>query len=109
MGIYCQSRGNVKPGREQLDIGAGPRLLNHVLFPDSKIGWLPFGSVAGRHIIDREKPAAVFASAPPFTALLLGVRLKAHAHVPPAADVSPNERPRKPLADIAYWNDPPRR
>ena len=67
-------------------LGAGPRLLNHVLFPDSKIGWLPFGSVAGRHIIDREKPAAIFASAPPFTALLLGVRLKAHAHVPLAAD-----------------------
>lgn len=67
-------------------LGAGPRLLNHILFPDSKIGWLPFGSVAGRHIIDREKPAAIFASAPPFTALLLGVRLKAHAHVPLAAD-----------------------
>jgi hypothetical protein len=67
-------------------LGVGPRLLNHVLFPDSKIGWLPFGSVAGRHIIDREKPAAIFASAPPFTALLLGVRLKAHAHVPLAAD-----------------------
>jgi glycosyltransferase involved in cell wall biosynthesis len=67
-------------------LGAGPRLLNHVLFPDSKIGWLPFGSVAGRHIIDREKPAAIFASAPPFTALLLGVRLKAHAHVPLATD-----------------------
>jgi len=67
-------------------LGAGPRLLNHVLFPDSKVGWLPFGSVAGRHIIDREKPAAIFATAPPFTALLLGVRLKAHAHVPLAAD-----------------------
>ena len=67
-------------------LGAGPRLLNHVLFPDSKVGWLPFGSVAGRHIIDREKPAAIFATAPPFTALLLGVRLKAHAHVPLAVD-----------------------
>jgi hypothetical protein len=67
-------------------LGAGPRLLNHLLFPDSKVGWLPFGSVAGRHIIDREKPAAIFASAPPFTALLLGVRLKAHAHVPLASD-----------------------
>ncbi len=67
-------------------LGAGPRLLNHVLFPDSKVGWLPFASVAGRHIIDQEKPAAILASAPPFTALLLGVRLKAHAHVPLATD-----------------------
>jgi hypothetical protein len=67
-------------------VNAGPRRLNYLLFPDSKVGWLPFGSVAGRHIIDREKPAAIFASAPPFTALLLGVRLKAHAHVPLAVD-----------------------
>ncbi len=67
-------------------LGAGPRRLNYLLFPDSKIGWLPFGSVAGRHIIDRERPAAIFASAPPFTALLLGVRLKAHARVPLATD-----------------------
>jgi len=27
----------------------------------------------------------------------------------PAADVSPNERPRKPLSDIASWNEPPHR
>jgi len=27
----------------------------------------------------------------------------------PAADVSANERPRKPLSDVAYWNEPPRR
>lgn len=27
----------------------------------------------------------------------------------PAADVSPNERPRKPLSEIAFWNEPPAR
>ncbi len=64
----------------------GARLLNYLLFPDSKVGWLPFGSVAGRHIIDAEKPAAIFATSPPFTSLLLGVRLKAHAHVPLVLD-----------------------
>ncbi len=26
----------------------------------------------------------------------------------PAPDVSPNERPRKPLSEIAFWNDSPR-
>jgi hypothetical protein len=67
-------------------LGNGPRLLNYLLFPDSKVGWLPFGLAAGRHIIDREKPAAILASAPPFTSLLLGVRLKARAHVPLALD-----------------------
>lgn len=67
-------------------LGHGPRLLNYVLFPDSKAGWLPFASVTGRHIIDRERPAAIFATAPPFTSLLIGVRLKAHAHVPLVVD-----------------------
>jgi hypothetical protein len=67
-------------------LGAGPRLLNYLLFPDSKIGWFPFASPAGRGIIDREKPAAIFATAPPFTALLLGVRLKAHGHIPLVCD-----------------------
>ncbi len=67
-------------------LGKGPRLMNYLLFPDSKAGWYPFGSVAGRHIIDREQPAVVFATGPPFTSLLLGVRLKAHAHVPLVLD-----------------------
>ena len=30
-------------------LGAGPRRLNYLLVPDSKVGWLPFGSAAGRH------------------------------------------------------------
>ena len=67
-------------------LGRGPRLLNYLLLPDSKAGWFPFASVAGRHIIDRERPAAIFATAPPFTSLLLGVRLKAHGHLPLVAD-----------------------
>jgi len=68
--------------------GAGrlARALNYLAFPDAKVGWFPFGSVAGRHLVDREKPAAVFATAPPFTSLLLGVRLKAHGHVPLVLD-----------------------
>jgi hypothetical protein len=67
-------------------LGVAPRLLNYFLFPDPKVGWLPFGSIIGRHVIDREKPAAIFATTPPFTSLMLGVRLKAHAHVPLVID-----------------------
>lgn len=82
----------MRSGRSRLkpvlrnSLGKGVRLFNYFLFPDSKAGWFPFGSVAGRHIIDQEKPAAIFATAPPFTALLLGVRLKAHAHIPLVVD-----------------------
>ncbi len=67
-------------------IGRGPRLLNALMFPDSKAGWFPFASHIGRHIIDDQKPAAIFATAPPFTAHLLGVRLKAHGHIPLCSD-----------------------
>lgn len=66
--------------------GRLPRLLNHLALPDAKVGWLPFASVSGRHIIDRERPAAILATAPPFTALLVGVRLKAHGHIPLVSD-----------------------
>ncbi|MEO0081402.1 MAG: glycosyltransferase [candidate division WOR-3 bacterium] len=82
----------LRPVRSRLNpmlsrsLGRGPRLLNYLLFPDSKAGWFPFASVAGRHIIDRERPAAIFATGPPFTALLVGVRLKAHGHLPLVAD-----------------------
>ncbi|MEO0085385.1 MAG: glycosyltransferase [candidate division WOR-3 bacterium] len=66
--------------------GRLPRLLNQLVLPDAKAGWLPFASVAGRHIIDRERPAAILATSPPFTALLVGVRLKTHARVPLVSD-----------------------
>ncbi|MFO7651938.1 MAG: hypothetical protein R6X13_11430, partial [bacterium] len=67
-------------------LGRGPRLLNALMFPDSKAGWFPFASQIGRHIIDDQKPAAIFATAPPFTSHLLGVRLKAHGHIPLCSD-----------------------
>jgi hypothetical protein len=67
-------------------LGAGPRILNALMFPDSKAGWFPFGSQIGRHIIDDQRPAAIFATAPPFTSHLLGVRLKAHGHIPLCSD-----------------------
>lgn len=62
------------------------RVVNAVLLPDAKVGWLPFASVVGRHVIDREKPDAILATSPPFTALLIGVRLKAHGHIPLVVD-----------------------
>jgi hypothetical protein len=108
----------LRPARSRLSpalprgLGRGPRLLNYVLFPDSKVGWFPFGSVAGRHIVDREKPAVIFATSPPFTSLLLGVRLKAHAHVPLVADfrdpwptgfAGPPRHLRVPLAAVRRY------
>jgi len=67
-------------------LGRGPRLLNYLLFPDSKAGWLPFAERAGRRILGDQKPDAVFATAPPYTALVLGLRLKVLGHIPLVCD-----------------------
>lgn len=85
LNLLRPSKSKLKPVLSKT-LGRGPRLLNYLLFPDSKAGWFPFASRIGRHIIDREKPAAIFATGPPFTALLLGVRLKAHGHIPLVTD-----------------------
>jgi hypothetical protein len=82
----------LRPARARLrpvlsrHLGRGPRLLNYFLFPDAKAGWLPFAVRAGRRIIEQEKPAAIFATAPPFTALLVGSRLKAVSRLPLVLD-----------------------
>lgn len=55
------------------------KLINFILFPDSKIGWLPFAWHAGKKAIRELKPKAIFATAPPWTALLIGSKL-AHDH-----------------------------
>ncbi len=81
-----------RPRRRRLEpvlgryLGRGPRLLNHLLFPDSKVGWLPFAEPAGRRIIREQRPDAVFATGPPFTTFLLGLRFKAFGHLPLVCD-----------------------
>jgi len=86
--LFNVLRAKAKRLRPALSGGPGvlSRLLNYLLFPDPKVGWLPFGSIIGRHVVDRERPSAIFATTPPFTSLMLGVRLKAHAHVPLVVD-----------------------
>ncbi len=50
--------------------------LNKLLFPDAKIGFLPFAFFLSKKIIEKEKPSFIFATAPPYTVLLLGLLLK---------------------------------
>lgn len=67
--------------------GRGPaRLASLLLYPDSKVGWVPFALRRGLKLIEEERPNAVFATAPPFSALLLGLRFKARGHLPLIAD-----------------------
>lgn len=62
------------------------RLPNFVLLPDAKIGWLPFALRAGRRAIAQYQPRVIFATAPPWTALLAGVRLARESGRPLVAD-----------------------
>ena len=51
-------------------------------FPDERIGWLPAARREGREIIKTWRPDAIFASAPPYTTLLIGYCLSKATGVP---------------------------
>jgi hypothetical protein len=57
-----------------------------VRFPDDAIGWYPYGVGEGRTLLKTWRPEIVFASAPPFTTLLIGRRLARIAGVPWVAE-----------------------
>jgi glycosyltransferase involved in cell wall biosynthesis len=76
------------PGRplSQAGLGRTSRLANILCFPDAKAGWFPFARRLGRKLIQDEHPDAIFASAPPFTALMIGAALKRDSGLPLVSD-----------------------
>jgi glycosyltransferase involved in cell wall biosynthesis len=62
------------------------RLANILCFPDAKAGWFPFARNLGLRILRDERPDAMFASAPPFTALMVGAALKRASGLPLVSD-----------------------
>ena len=50
--------------------------------PDPQIGWLPYGIASGRKMLSGWRPDVLFASAPPFTTLLIGRSLARRFHLP---------------------------
>lgn len=65
---------------------SGARLLNFILLPDAKVGWIPFAIREGKRLIQALKPKAVFATAPPWSALLIGLKLAQKGNLPFIAD-----------------------
>jgi hypothetical protein len=55
---------------------------NLVNFPDAQIGWLPAGVRGGRKILAGWAPDLIFASAPPFTTLLIARALGRRGGIP---------------------------
>jgi hypothetical protein len=76
------------PGRPMKSGSAGRsgRLANVVCFPDAKAGWFPFAFEQGGEVIQREHPDVILATAPPFTALMVGAALKRYSGLPLVAD-----------------------
>jgi len=72
--------------------------LIHV--PDLRIDWLKTAVPAGRRLIDEWKPDIIFASAPPFTGLILASRLSRVFNIPWVADF------RDLWVDDAYYSEP---
>ncbi len=61
--------------------------ISQALFiPDNKIGWYPFAVHLGRQLLERGGFDAVLASAPPYTASLVGSRLASEARLPLVLD-----------------------
>lgn len=50
--------------------------------PDDKIGWLPLGTRLGQRVMAEEAIDLIWATAPPYTAFLIGAGLKRASHKP---------------------------
>lgn len=56
--------------------------MNLTNIPDNRAGWLPDALKVGRQLLDAWRPDVIFASGPPFTALLVGYFLSRRYRLP---------------------------
>lgn len=62
-------------------------VLSQLLFvPDNKVGWIPYALRAGKRELRARPYDAILATAPPYTALLVGDRLSAQSGLPLVLD-----------------------
>ncbi|MEO0072353.1 MAG: glycosyltransferase [candidate division WOR-3 bacterium] len=60
--------------------------LNFFLYPDAKRFWIPFAWRLGKKIIEQENPDVILATSPPFSALIVGWKLKREFKIPLITD-----------------------
>ena len=58
----------------------------YLFIPDNKIGWAPHALRRGKQLLAEQRFDAIFASAPPYTALLVAARLSRISGLPLVAD-----------------------
>ena len=61
-------------------------LSEWIFVPDNKIGWMPFAFGAAKRLMARQSFDAIFSSAPPYTAHLIGARLAQNTNIPLVVD-----------------------
>ena len=81
-----RSKRTAGSGEANRGLGARARLAS-LLYPDPQIGWYPGAVLAGRRLIRREPFDAVFSSAYPITAHLVGRSLSRSAQRPWVAEL----------------------
>ncbi len=69
-------------------------------FPDDLIGWYPYAIKTGKMIINEWIPDLIYASGPPFSALMVAARLHTSSRIPWVAEF------RDLWADNAYYEFP---
>lgn len=62
------------------------RVNDSLLFPDPQIGWYPFALHKGRKILRLWKPDVIYASALPYTSLLIAKKLSSEFNIPWVAE-----------------------
>ncbi|NPV14909.1 glycosyltransferase [candidate division WOR-3 bacterium] len=82
VGVKKIKGGSEKTGKS----GFFKLVFRRLFFPDSKVGWLPFAVRTGKNVIAQFKPQVIFASAPPWTALIVGEKLSRWSGLPFVAD-----------------------
>jgi hypothetical protein len=79
--------------------------LSQLLFvPDNKVGWYPYAVRAGLRELKARPYDAVFASAPPYTALLIAERLSTAGRLPLVVDFRDDwlENPRHSYPSVLH-------
>ncbi len=72
-----------KPGfARRLHSALGDLYSNAVNLPDARIGWMPHAMSKGRKLLAAWQPDVIYATAPPFTGLLIGYRLSKEFDIP---------------------------
>lgn len=74
-------RSAIKAGTGKLSL-----LSNFIFFPDAKYPWFPFAYRLGCKVIEQTKPDIIWATAPPFTSLMVGLALKQKFQIPLISD-----------------------